>query len=117
MRLGIVVMAGAETHEGLARVVAALEMAREFRQAGDEVAIVFEGAGTEWAASLPAAEHNVHALYATVADCVRGACEFCAGAFGVKDRVESHGVPLLGDHDGHPSMRALVAEGYQIATF
>jgi hypothetical protein len=117
MRLAVVVMAGADTHEGLARLVGALEMAREFKQAGDDVVIVFEGAGTEWAAALPAPEHNVHGLYSTVADCVRGACEFCASAFGVKDRLESHGMPLLADHDGHPSLRALASQGYQIATF
>ena len=46
-----------------------------------------------------------------------GACEFCAGAFGVKGEVVVCGVKLAGKYDGHPSFKKLVARGYQVITF
>ncbi len=46
-----------------------------------------------------------------------GACRFCAAAFGVKEEVERSGIPLLGEYEGHPSIRKLVSQGYQIITF
>jgi len=48
-----------------------------------------------------------------VKDRSSGACEFCAGAFGVKDQVVACGVKLAGDYDGHLSFKKLVSQGYQ----
>jgi hypothetical protein len=45
------------------------------------------------------------------------ACEFCAGAFGVGEAIDDAGVVTLDDHDGHPSIRSLVDDGYEIITF
>ncbi len=38
-----------------------------------------------------------------------GAFRFCAAAFGVKEEVESNRIPLLGEYEGHPSIRKLVS--------
>jgi hypothetical protein len=65
-KVAIVVLADTETHEGLGRVVNALE---------------------------------------AVKDRIGGVCEFCAGAFGVKDEVVAYGVKLAGEYDGHPSFK------------
>ena len=48
---------------------------------------------------------------------VAGACDFCAGAFDVKEEVRDAGIPFLSEFEGHPSLRKRVAEGYQIVTF
>lgn len=52
-----------------------------------------------------------------MSDEVGGACHYCAGAFGVRDELEARGFPLLRDYKGHPSLRALVADGYEVITF
>jgi hypothetical protein len=48
---------------------------------------------------------------------VAGACAYCADAYGAKDQVEQAGVELMDDYEGHPSVRKLIFEGYQVMTF
>ena len=117
MQIAIVVLAGTETHEGLARVVNALETANELKQAGDTVTLVFDGAGTEGLATLSEPSHRAHALLTAVRDRVEGACSFCAGAFRVREKLMALDIPLLSEFDHHPSLRRLLQEGYQILTF
>jgi len=50
-------------------------------------------------------------------DKVAGACHYCAGAFEVRDELERIGFPLLRDHKGHPSLRSLVHNDYEVITF
>jgi hypothetical protein len=116
-KVAIVVLAGTETHEGLGRVVNALEAAKELKEGKDEVRIIFDGAGTAWVPELARKEHRAHALYAAVADRIAGVCAFCAGAFGVKDAVVAQCVALADEYEGHPSVRRLVHDGYQVITF
>ena len=113
----IVVLAGTESRDGLGRVVNALVTAREFKEAGDEVVIVFDGAGTQWIAQLLDEEHKYHRAFEHVRDVVSGACSYCAEAYGVRDTVEEAGIPLLDEYARHPSIRRLVAEGYSVVTF
>lgn len=116
-KVAIVVLADTETHEGLGRVVNALEAVKEFKEAKDDVQLIFDGAGPKWIPELSKPDHKIHGLYESVKDRIAGACEFCAGAFGVKDKVVACGVKLAGDFEGHPSFRKLVSEGYQVITF
>ena len=116
-KVAIVVLADTETHEGLGRVVNALEAVKEFKDAHDDVQLIFDGAGPKWIVELEKPDHKPHGLYLAVKDRISGACEFCAVAFGVKDKVASCGVSLAGEYDGHPSFRKLVTQGYQIITF
>lgn len=48
---------------------------------------------------------------------MRGACSYCAGAYGIKDQVERIGVELLNEYEGHPSVGSLVNDGYAVVTF
>jgi len=48
---------------------------------------------------------------------VAGACSYCAGSYGVKEEIKHTGVELLDEFDGHPSVRKLISNGYQILTF
>ncbi len=115
--IAVVVLADTETREGLGRVVNALTTAKEFRAAGDEAAVVFDGAGTRWVAELGAAEHRYHGLFEEVRDSIAGACSYCASAFGVRQAVEEAAIPLLEDFDRHPSLRTYVVDGYAVVTF
>lgn len=117
MKAAIVVLADIETHEALGRVVNALEAVKEFKDNGDEVQLIFDGAGTKWVVELSKTDHKAHGLYAAVRDKVSGVCDYCAGAFGVKDQVKDCGAPLASDFEGHPSFRRLLSQGYQIITF
>jgi hypothetical protein len=113
-KVAVIVLADTETHEGLGRIVNALEVAKEFKAAGDDIKIIFDGAGTKWVPELSKPDHKVHGLYAAVREKVAGVCGYCAGAFGAAQGVESAGAPFVRDFDGHPSFRKLVADGYQL---
>ena len=115
-KLVVLVLADTETKGDLGRVVNALQTVREFKEAGDEVRLVFDGAATRWIGELGAAEHKYHELFESVKD-RGGACSYCARAFGVAAAVERHGVTLLAEFDGHPSLRRAVSEGYQVISF
>jgi hypothetical protein len=116
-KIAVVVLADTETHGDLGRAVNALEVAKEFKQAGDEVAIVFDGAGTRWVPKFDAPEHRKHDLWASVKDKVAGACSFCSATYGVKKEVQAANVELLDDFDDHPSLRSYIVDGYQVITF
>lgn len=116
-KIAVLILADTETHGDLGRAVNALEVAKEFKEAGDQVAIVFDGAGTRWIAELSNPEHKRHALFESLRDVILGACAFCSAAFGVKDAVVAANVSLLSAFEQHPSIRSLVNEGYQVITF
>lgn len=105
-----IVFADTDSPEGLGRVVNALTTAKEFKDAGDDALVIFDGAGTKWVAELSREDHKYHGLFG-------GACSYCAGAYGVKDQVERIGVELLEEYEGHPSVRSLVNDGYEVVTF
>ncbi|RME09637.1 MAG: hypothetical protein D6802_11520 [Ardenticatenia bacterium] len=117
LKLAVIVLADTETHADLGRVVNAMEVVRECLEKGDDVRLIFDGAGTRWVPALAAPQHKRHALFQQILPAVEGVCLFCAGAFGVRDAVQACGVRLLDEHDGHPSVRALLADGYQVLTF
>ncbi|MFC7096665.1 DsrE family protein [Halobaculum marinum] len=115
-KAAFVILAGTEGHEGLGRVVNALEGAREFVENDDEVEVIFDGAGTQWIAELPDEDHDYHDLFAAVEDEV-SVCDYCATAFDVDEAVDDAGVARLADFDGHPSVHSLVDDDYQVLTF
>lgn len=116
-KVSVVVLAGTEPHSDLARVLNALALTKEAKEAGDEVELVFDGAGVSWIPELNDPEHKLHKVFKVVHDQVAGACEFCAGAFDVKEGVREAGISFLSEYEGHPSLRQRVADGYQIVTF
>jgi hypothetical protein len=116
-KIAVVIMSDTETHADSARAANALTTAYEFKEAGEEVTVVFTGAGTKWLAELSDPDHRLHRAFELVKDEVAGACKACAVSFGVKDEVEATGVPLLTEYRGHQSLRKLVREGFEIVTF
>lgn len=113
----MLILAGTETKADLGRVVNALQIARELDEAGDDVTVIFDGAGTQWIPTLLDEEHKYHGLFERAKHNVAGACSYCAGAYGVKEAIEGTDVDLLDEFDGHPSVRKLISNGYEILTF
>jgi hypothetical protein len=116
-KVAILVLADVETHADLGRVVNAMVAAKEFKEAGDDVQLIFDGAGTQWLGVLSDTEHRSHSLFERVRDVVSGACGFCARAFEAEAGVAHAHVNVLEEYDDHPSIRNLVASGYQVITF
>ena len=113
----ILILAGTDTRADLGRVVNGLQIAREFKKAGDGATVIFDGAGTEWVPQLSDKDHKYNKLFEEIKDVVQGACSYCATVYGVKDEIESENVDLIDEFDGHPSVRKLVSNGYEVMTF
>ncbi len=116
-KAAIVLLADTETKEGLGRMSNALTSVREFKEEGQEVTLIFDGAGTKWIGELSAPDHKYNRHFESVKGEIQGACAYCARAFGVKDEAQQSGIELLGDFEGHPSLAKLVTQGYQVITF
>ncbi|TVP60495.1 MAG: hypothetical protein EA351_00595 [Gemmatimonadales bacterium] len=116
-KISVVILAGTEQHSDLARVLNGIGLVQEAKEAGDDVELIFDGAGVSWIPELNDPDHKLHKMFESVKDRVAGACEFCCGAFDVKDEVREAGIPFLSEYQGHPSLRKRVAEGYEIVTF
>lgn len=116
-KVAVVILADTETRADRARTANALTTAYEFKEAEEEVTLVFTGAGTRWVGELSDPEHRLNKAFALVKDKVAGACKACSVSFGVREEVQASGVPLLAEYRGHQSLRKLVEEGYQVITF
>lgn len=100
-----------------ARVYRGLKTALEFKQAGDDIVVVFDGSGVETLAAITAPSHKMNPLAVALKDNIRGACGFCVTSHGVSDEIAQGGWNLLTDYKGEASVRNLVVEGYQILNF
>jgi hypothetical protein len=116
-KIAVVIMSDTETHADRARAANALTTAYEFKEANEEVTVVFTGAGTKWIPKLADSDDRLHRAYEMVEDRVAGACKACAVSFGVREEVEASGVQLLTEYRGHQSLRRLIKEGYEIVSF
>ena len=124
MKTAIVVLSdpNSGTEEALGRVFNALATAYDFKQRGEEVEIVFEGAGSRWPAELTKPDHPAHELYEAVADTVAGVSCGCADVFGATEEVEKAGLDLITDNPvpgtrGMASLQRFVGEGATVLTF
>jgi hypothetical protein len=124
MKAAIVVFSDpkSDSEESLGRVFNALAAAYDFKQQGDEVRILFQGAGTRWVGKLTQENHPAHGLFEAVKDQVAGVSCGCADVFGAAAEAEQGGFKLIQDNrvpntSGLPSLRTLVHEGYTILTF
>lgn len=110
------------SEEALGRVFNALAAAYDFKQAGDEVAVLFHGTGTRWIGELSKADHPAHDLFEAVKDKVAGVSCGCADVFGGGEEAEKSGFDLIKDNpvpgtSGLASLRKLTADGYTVLTF
>jgi hypothetical protein len=114
----IILQAGKESHEGMARAVHALLYTRELKEHGHDVVLVFDGAGTEWAEewTKPDSTNKLTPMYRELSKLgvTEIICDFCAGAFQVKDALKGRKVELTGEFQGHPSIAKWADKGYQL---
>ncbi len=116
-KAAVIVLADTETHGDLGRVVNAMMTAKELAEAGDDVELIFDGAGTQWPGVLVDPRHKSHRLFEQVREVISGACAHCSRAFDAEDGVRHAQVPLLEEYKGHPSFRRLIEEGREVLTF
>lgn len=124
MRTAIVILSdpSSGSDEALGRVFNALASAYDFRRAGAEVSILFQGAGTRWVAELSKPDHPAHGLFEEVRGSIAGVSAGCAALFGAADDAERSGIELIKDNPipgttGLPSLQNLVGAGYRVLTF
>ncbi len=108
--------------ESIARVMNALGFADECKRSGDELDIVFAGAGTRWPQELTRLDHPGNTRYASLREHVRGASRSCAARNGATEGLAAAGVPLIGDNAvpgsaGVASYRRYYAEGWHVTVF
>jgi len=101
---------------GKSAIYRGMMFAQELHRAGDDVVVVFDGAGSVAAAELSLPGHAMNPIYLDIRDRIRGVCRYCAKSYGVLEAVRVSGLPLLADDRGHASLRALLNEGRQIVT-
>ena len=124
MKTAIIILSDPKTgsEEALGRVFNGLAAAYDFKQAGDEVTIRFQGAGTRWIGELSKKDHAAHELFEAVKDHVAGVSCGCADVFGATEEAQKSGFDLIKENlvpgtTGMASFRKLAAEGYTILTF
>lgn len=108
--------------EALGRLFNGLAVAHECKARGDDVTILFQGAGTRWAAALSKPDHPARQLYGEVEDRVAGVSCGCAEVFGAAEDARDAGLALRKDYalpgtSGIASLRALAHDGYAVLTF
>ena len=116
-KAAFVILASGDGPESLGRIVNALMGAYEMMESGQEVKIIFDGAGTQAAASLSEPNHKYHDLFKLVQSKVSGICSYCANAYGVAPKIEQANLPFADEFKGHPSFKNLLEGQYQILTF
>lgn len=85
--LAIIVLRDVDSFEHLGRIFNALTAVKEYKEAGDDVRLIFDGAGTKWVGVLGNTEHQAHGPYESVKEKIAGACAFCSGVFGATEQV------------------------------
>lgn len=95
----------------------AFGFAAELLRHGDDVTVIFDGAGTTTLAAVIEPGHDLHGAWRKAAPALRGACGYCAKSYDVAEALVAAGVPMLAEDRGHASLRGLLEEGRQIVTF
>ncbi len=100
MKAAIIILSDPKSgsEEALGRVFNGLAAAYDFKQKGNEVTVLFQGAGTRWLGELTKADHPAHALFEEVRDAVAGASSGCADVFGAREEVVASGFDLIGEN-------------------
>ena len=123
MKLAIIIISDPKNgEEALGRAYNALALAAEGQAKGDEVNVVFVGAGTRWPAELARLSHPANQLYNTVRPRVMGASRACAAVFGAAKEAAACGVPEIQDNalpgtPGLASIRRYLVEDWQTLVF
>lgn len=118
-KVAIFIFADTEGSENLGRLANGLLAAKELSEkAENDVQIIFDGAGTKWVKEFAKKkDHPYGPLYESVRSKIKGACSYCATAFGASDSAKDDSINLVDEYEGHPSISKLIDDGYSIITF
>ena len=122
MKAAVIVLSNPRSGSGeaLGRLFNALASVHDFKRSGDEVTLLFQGAGTRWVSEVSQPDHPAHGLFELVKDKVAGVSCGCADVFGADvdqsgfERISDNAVPGT---TGLPSLRSLIQDGYVILPF
>jgi hypothetical protein len=108
--------------EALGRTFNALALALDLDQAGRDVEVIFQGAGTRWPGRLADPTHPVNGLFEAVRHTIAGASCGCAQLFGAEADVTACGITLLTDNrvpgtSGVAGLGSLIADGRRVVVF
>ena len=82
--------------------------------------LIFDGGGTKWVGELSKDDHPLASQFSSAvkaSGAIAGVCDYCVGAFGGETgEVEKCGLPLASEYMGHPSVAALIGDGFQVIT-
>ena len=117
LKVAIFIHSSLDTREGAMRVYNAMEAAKEFKDAGDYIDVIFDGAGTRTAVLLNDPSNPLYETFKGIEDVVTGVCRYCIGAFNMESEAQRSGLSLLDDFHNHPSFRNYIASGYQVLNF
>ncbi len=115
----IVLHAEPGTHDSMGRAFHALLYTKELSDGGLQVKLVFDGGGTKWASEMSNQDNKLNPLFEEVKKLglIENVCDYCIGAFGAdRSSIESAGLPVRGESQGHPSLLKYVNDGYQVIT-
>jgi len=117
-KYAIILQAGKESHEGMARAVHALLYGMELKEHGHNVVLIFDGAGTEWVEEWTKYEstNKLTPIYQKFqkAGVTEVICDYCSGAFKVKSALNERKIELTSEYEGHPSIAKWVDKGYHL---
>lgn len=124
MKTAIVVFSDPKSgsDEALGRLFNALFVAYELIEKGQDVAVIFQGAGTRWASEVVKLDHPSHDLYEAVKGKVVGVSGGCADVFGVTEQTEVVGAKLIREKQipgttGIIDLSAYLTDDWRLLTF
>lgn len=108
--------------EALGRLFNAMFVAYELREKGQEVALIFQGAGTRWVNEVTKPDHPAHGLFEAVKDAIVVVCGGCADVFGATADVRASGLALVREKSipgtsGIVDLSRFLDEGFRLLTF
>lgn len=108
--------------ESLGRLFNSLFLAYELQEKRQEVALIFQGAGSRWPSVLAEASHPAHALYKSIEGAIAGVCGGCADLFGATEDTRKTGLKLnyekaIPGGPGILDVSAYLDRGYRLVTF
>jgi hypothetical protein len=121
-KVAIILQAGPGSHESHARMFHSMVYSKELKERGHDVRLIFDGASTEWLAKWAEPkdedDRRMGGFFNTLKDAevTYVVCDFCSGAFGVRDALKNGGEPLTAEYMNHPSIANLLEEGYELVT-
>lgn len=91
----------------------------DLHQNGQEGKVVLEGESVTLVEKMSRPGHFLSDLYRKAKDAgiMHGACKACSAKLKATEAVETAGIPLIGDMNGHPAMSQFLRQGYEVITF